>query len=241
MKPVCLLTGAAGELGNALCNRLCTEYNVIATYHVAEPAVVSQNRWPIASDRATPALGNGNCGVFSVQADLNRREDIRRLVEVAMARYGQIDAIVNSAGDVETHGKLLELWHDDDYAQIQLQTNCISPMQLVSAVHYHCWKDDTEQNRGMNRSVLNVSCISGVSMRPAIGTAFRAASYAALNMLTLHVASELAPYSVRANAVCFDRHAGPVRGRVVEAVISLLCGSETGVLQSVTGRELGTP
>jgi NAD(P)-dependent dehydrogenase (short-subunit alcohol dehydrogenase family) len=231
MKPVCLVTGAGGRLGKALCRELSAEYNIIASYRRTEPAVPSQNRWPAGEGVAQKVSERENARIYCVQADLNRREDVRRLVEVSLARFGHVDAIVNLAADVKFHGKLIELWHDDEYAPTQLQTNCIAPLQLVSAIHQHCWKDQSRQNAARNRSVVNVSCLSGLYVYNETGQAFYAASKAALNMLTMYLSLELAPYSVRANALCPDRFSDQASAcRVAREVQKLLTGVATGAV-----------
>ena len=81
--------------------------------------------------------------------------------------------------------------------------------------------------------MLNLSCVSAVSVRPDGGKGYCAASYAALNVLTVHLAAELTPYAVRANAVCFEKATGWSKRRVAETVLEALCGSETGLIREV--------
>lgn len=222
MNPVCLVTGAGGQLGNALCARLNEDFDIVASFRSTPPLINSQLKW-----RAGAASDEGR--VLCVQGDLTRREDICRLVEVAMARFGRIDAVVNSAADIAFHGKLIELWQSTPYAQSQLEINCIAPMNLVSAVHHYCWKDAPEDNAHWNRSVINVSSMSGVYAYPAAGQAIYAASKAALNMLTLYLSLELAGYSVRVNGICPGRFTGqPATESVVLEIERLLKGDETG-------------
>ena len=233
MKPVCLLTGSGGRLGTALCRTLSAEYNVVAVYRQRIPCVSSQLVSQVDND-ASWAAARESLSVFCVQADLTRREDLRRLVEVALAKFDVIDAIVNAAADVNFHGKLLELWHDDEYAPLQMQTNCIAPIELVSAVHQQCWKDQSNQNLTRNRCVINMSCLSGIRTYGTTGQGFSACSAAALNMLTFHLSLELAPYSVRANSVCMPklRDQSSIK-QAVEAVTKLLSGKDSGTIVSL--------
>jgi NAD(P)-dependent dehydrogenase (short-subunit alcohol dehydrogenase family) len=226
MNPVCLVTGAGGKLGQALCRSLGDRYDIIATYRSTLPAISSQIKRRIypASDHRP---------IFCIQADLAKRDDIRRLVEVAMARHGRIDSIINSAADTSFHGKLLEIWKSNSYADSQLHLNCIAPMNLASAVHQECWKDHLEDNGRWNRSVVNISSMSGLYAYHDQGQAFYSASKAALNMLTLYLSLELAPYSVRANAICPGRLTDPTSIQsVVAAVQNLLTGADTGMIIS---------
>lgn len=226
MKPVCLVTGTGGRLGSALCEALSGRYHVVAAYHTTLPPCSSQLQRRVD-------LGTDPCQVYCVQADLTKREDLRRLVEVAMAKHGRIDAVINSAADVRFHGKLVELWHCDPYAASQMYLNAIAPILLVSLIHQECWKDYPQDNRKWNRSVINVSSMSALYAFPDVGQAFYSASKAALNMLTLYLSLELAPYSVRANAVCPGRFNDAASTRaVVTAISKLLEGKETGSIVS---------
>jgi NAD(P)-dependent dehydrogenase (short-subunit alcohol dehydrogenase family) len=233
MRPVCLITGAGGRLGHALCRALQADYDLVATYRTREPAISSQVRRCLTID-SEPEDGTREQGVaYVVQADLTRREDVQRLVEVAMARFGRIDALVNGAADTAFHGNLRDLWQANDYPQAQLLTNCIGPMQLVSAIYQHCWKHQAHENAIWNRSVVNVSSASGLFVQAAAGQAFYAASKAALNMLTLYLSLELAPYCVRVNAICPGRFTEwPSTDRVAHAIHDLLTGAETGIVVS---------
>jgi NAD(P)-dependent dehydrogenase (short-subunit alcohol dehydrogenase family) len=147
----------------------------------------------------------GHRGANSTQrpvADLLKRDDIRRIVDIALARIGQVDTIVNCAADVHFYGKAAEAWYAEDAPRSQFMVNCVAPMQLVSLVHDLCWKDNRDENAHRNRSVVNISTVSGIYAFPSQGQAFYSASKAALNMLSLHLALELAPYSIRLNALC---------------------------------------
>lgn len=228
MKAVCLITGAGGRLGQELCRQLSGKYNVIAAYRKRAPD--SQHRQSISfgDHIGFSNAASADNSVYAVQADLADRGDIRRLVEVGMARFGQIDYLVNSAADLRYHGKLLELWQADDYAQSTMNLNAISPMLLTSAVFEHCWKASPPMNSKANRGVINVSSISGLQVYPS-NSAFYAASKAAMNILTLFLSLELAPYSVRANAICPGRFDDvESTAKVARSVRSLMEGMDSG-------------
>lgn len=234
-KPVCLITGAGGRLGQMLCRELLPRYTVVGTYRSRVPAVPSQLMRPQRSNGAAEAADE----VYCIQGDLSRRHDIQRIVEVCLARYGRVDAVVNAAADVRFHGKLVEIWQADDYAQSQVLTNAIAPMQLVSAIFENCWRDNPRENALWNRCVLNVSSYSGRYAYADTRQAFYGASKAALNLLTLYLSLELAPYSVRANVVCpgkFDDDASTTL--VVNSMQDVLAGKMTG---SVVQPEVPVP
>lgn len=229
-KPVCLITGAGGRLGRLLSRCLSPHYAIVAAYRSRIPDLPSQLQRPHDQTRANADTDD----LFCVQGDLTSRHDIRRIVEVALARFGRIDAVVNAAADVAFHGKLVELWQADDYPQSQVLTNAIAPMQLVSAVYDQCWRDNPRDNAEWNRSVVNVSSYSALYVYDDSRQAFYGASKAALNLLTLYLSLELAPYSVRANVVCPGQFRDePATQRVVDTIVAVLAGSETGVVVNV--------
>ncbi|MGJ7574285.1 SDR family NAD(P)-dependent oxidoreductase [Variovorax sp. RB2P76] len=230
MKPVCLITGAAGLLGRMLCESLASTHDIVAVYHRKMPDIASQLRSRIASNEGnthTPSAA------YCIQADLTVRHDIQRIVEISMARFGRLDVVINSAADIKFHGKLIEAWQTDDYAQHQLSVNCIAPVQLTSAVFENFWKNDPAENEKNNRCVVNVSSVSGLKAFPAAGQAYYAASKSALNMLTLYQSLELAPYGVRANAVCPSRFSDAENGaHVVRGIRRLIDGASSGLIVS---------
>jgi NAD(P)-dependent dehydrogenase (short-subunit alcohol dehydrogenase family) len=230
MRPVCLITGAAGRLGSALCESLAKSFDVVATYHTKPPTFRSQLRHKIAS--VGEPLGPGRTReVFCVQANLLERTDIRRLVEVALAKYGRVDVIINSAADTRFYGNLLDLCHDDPYPASQMQLNCVVPVELVSAIFHESWKDESTSNAKMNRCVINVSSVSGLYALGTHGQGFYSASKAALNMLTMHMALELAPYSVRVNSICPGRFTDQQStSKVVASIKTLIEGDDTGIV-----------
>jgi NAD(P)-dependent dehydrogenase (short-subunit alcohol dehydrogenase family) len=233
MKPVCLTTGSAGKLGSALCRALLETHDVVAVYRNELPAVPSQLRTPAAFGGGDPVQEEPLA--FCVQGDLTSKEDIRRIVEVVLARFGRIDVVVNSAADTRYHGKLLELSLDSAPVETQLATNCIAPMNLVSAVFQEAWKHEREDNSRYNRCVVNVSSISGLYVYPNVGQAFYSASKAALNFLTLHLAYELADYAVRVNSICPSRFPDSVpTERVVAKVRELVDSDVTGEIVEIT-------
>jgi NAD(P)-dependent dehydrogenase (short-subunit alcohol dehydrogenase family) len=164
---------------------------------------------------------------------LSKRQDIRRVVDISLETFGRIDCVINTAADTRFHGKLIELWESNDYPESQLRINCIAPLTLVSAVFQECWKNNTSENMLFNRNVVNVSSISGFYAYPSSGQGFYSASKAAMNMLTLYLSLELAPYSVRANAICPARftHGSTIQA-VVKSIEDLLVGNYMGKIVS---------
>ena len=235
MLKVGLITGSGGRLGGALARRLAPDHNLILAYRRRRPDVASQGDRPVLAAgwltgdlREIDAPAGGAAHV--VQADLTDQGDIARLVEVGMARFGQIDFIVNAAADTKFHGPLLGDDQVYESATAQLVTNCIAPLVLCSQVFRAAWRDTARENELRNRSVVNVSSISSVgSNEPS--AVFYAASKAALDRLTSRLAEDFRPYRIRVNSVNpgrFSAESGTAR--VVDAVCAQLNGSMTGEL-----------
>jgi NAD(P)-dependent dehydrogenase (short-subunit alcohol dehydrogenase family) len=233
MKRVCLITGAGGRLGSALCAELLDSWNIVAVYHSHPPRLDSQLSMRVENILTYDPKVTLESSVHCIRADLSLQEDIRRLTEVAIARFGKVDAIVNSAADTRFHGFLTELSDGPATSQQQLLLNCIAPFQLVSAIHQASWKDTPFENARCNRSVVNISSQSALDITHDQGQAMYSASKAALNTLSVFLAMELAPYSVRVNALCPGRFTSDVpTGQVVKSIRRLLEGTATGTIDS---------
>lgn len=233
-KPVVLVTGAGGKLGNALCHSLLADNLVVAAYHERVPAVPSQLSWPVGA-ASTDAANRAWC----VKADLSEKNDIMRLVEVCLARHGRIDVVINAAADIRYHGRLADLCFDQAKVSHQLAINSIAPFALVSAIFHESWKHERDNNARYNRNVINLSSFSAMYVQEMRGQAFYGASKAALNLLTLHLAAELAPYGIRVNALCPSRFPDTIAtDSVVAALAKISGGDQTGEIVELTGRSL---
>ncbi len=233
MRPVCVITGSAGSLGSALSRTLLSTHEVAAIYRQNLPDVASQLRTPADLSGDPPNPGSRN-QAYCIQGDLTNDADTRRIVEVVLARFGRIDVVINSAADIRYHGNLLDIGFDSDAVERQLVTNCVAPMKLVSVIFHEFWKHEGRANAQNNRCVVNISSVSGLYVFPSVGQSFYSASKAALNFLTVHLAYELSPYSVRSNAVCPVRFPESVpTEKVVSTVQEVIASRGTGEVVEV--------
>ena len=212
-KRVCLLTGASGSLGSELCSRLADRYDFAAVRH----------RHEIPPD------------VFAVEADLTEEGACERIVEMALSRFGRIDLVVNAAA-APTWGPMLDSELLLDSASRQFLVNSVVPLKLACAAAQVFWQDRVSENRASNRNVVNMSSISGQHLFPGEGQSVYAASKAALDHLTGHMALEFAAIGVRVNAVAPNSFPTNVPvGRVVRAIEGLDQGDATGTIVVVDG------
>jgi NAD(P)-dependent dehydrogenase (short-subunit alcohol dehydrogenase family) len=175
---VALLTGAGGRLGASFCRLYGARYRIVAV-HGARP----------------PPEG----AALSLRADLRRPEECARAVDAALQRFGRIDVIVSNAVqyvlqpllDERTLGTL----------QDQFALNVFAPLRLVAEAVRRSWQGREAENRARRRCVVHVSSLSGRVVYANRGQGAYAAAKAALDMLTMHLAAELGPLGVRANAL----------------------------------------
>ena len=119
-------------------------------------------------------------------------------------------------------------------AELAFSVNVLAPLRLTMAIARHFWRIDREANLQRTRNVVNVSSTAGVYVYPDLGQACYAATKAALNHATYHLASELWDLGVRANAIAPNSFPGIVpTGRVLDEIIALDRSGDTGRLALV--------
>lgn len=229
---VCLFTGAGGRLGNAFCKAYAAQYDIVAVCRRRAPEVASQDEWLVDPLNPDVELPENDARVYVVYADLEQDGQVERVVDVALARFGRVDLLVNAAA--------YSLWHrqglvDGDVLLDSLPrhfaVNVGIPLRFAARLAQRFWLPRDEENRAYNRNIVNVSSTSGTRVYPG-GQAAYGASKAALNQLTRHLAAEFRAFGVRANALAPDSFPSIVSTESVAKAIARL-DSDT-----VTGKVL---
>ena len=179
-KRIAIITGGATGVGAAVARMLSARgHNVLINYSRSGDA---------AAQVAAECIALG-ADALAVKADVASDPDCRALVQQAVARWGHVDALVNSAGTTRfiPMGDL-EAVTTDDFERVYA-VNTMGPFQMARAVKAHMPNGS---------AIVNVSSIAGLtgsgSSLPYV------LSKAALNMLTVSLARTLAP-AIRVNAV----------------------------------------
>lgn len=224
---VCLLTGAGGLLGSAVCTQWQETYSIVAVCGSRMPPVSTQLCSivdPLAKTKSAP---KGD--VYAIKADLLKDEQLEHCVDIALARYGRIDLLINNAvlyvlDSIVDSDKLI------GSASQQFETNVIVPMKLSKIIAKRFWqKEGKNRNQQMNRHIINVSSISAMNVYENMGQSIYGASKAALNQASLHMASEFARFGVRVNAIAPSSFPHIISTEsVVEHMRRLDCGTDTG-------------
>lgn len=231
---VCLLTGASGTLGTYLCRRLARDHDVVAVTHHQHPRVPTQHQHRF--DPLTPCRERApEPSVHEIRADLTDDDEVDRVVDETVSRFGAVDLLVNAA--VARIAVDLRAPSPDDLADL-FHLNVVVPMMLTGALVRRCWDGARAQNLVRRRNVVNVSSTCGTLRRgpsgPLVGYG---ASKAALTFASADLAHELATLGVRVNVVApTDFPAGVTVASVVREITGFDRGRTTGRIVHLTER-----
>ena len=164
---VVVITGASGGIGAALARLLGSRGArlVLAARRELELRAVAAQSGP---------------QVEVIVADVRRREDVRRVLDAALARFGQVDVWVNNAGRGIT--RLVTELSDEDFDEMML-VNVKSALYGMQAVLPHF--------KALGRGhIINVSSVLGRVPYVPARSAYNAAKHA-LNAITGSLRVEL--------------------------------------------------
>ena len=178
--PVVLITGALTGIGRA---------SAIAFAKEGARLVVS-GRHAEAGQALTVELRAFGAEAEFVRADVRREDDVRDLVDQTVARFGRLDAAVNSAGTEGKPGPVTEQTVDSYAATFD--TNVLGTLLSMK----HELRVMLAQCSG---AIVNISSTNGHA--GAAGASVYAASKHAVEGLTKSAALEVAGSGVRINAV----------------------------------------
>lgn len=226
-RKVVLLTGAAGTFGTAFCRKHAARYDIAAVWHRRRPGYATDRQdFVDPLDPQTP-LDDAATRPMEIQADLAADGEIARVVDLVLARFGRVDVVVNAAGH-KGRGRLVGA-NTLRNASSAFALNTLVPALVAATVTERYWRDHALDNAAANRSVVNLSAASGLELVPGQEDGVFGSSKAALNMLSGHLADELAMYRVRVNSLApapFPQVVKP--SRVVAGAVTLIEGEATG-------------
>jgi NAD(P)-dependent dehydrogenase (short-subunit alcohol dehydrogenase family) len=184
-QPVMLITGASRGIG-AVTATLAAQRG----YAVAVNYVHNADAAQAVVDAITCAGGQA----MAVQADVAREQDILRMFDTVLARWGRLDALVNNAGVLEQMMPVVTM----TAARISrvMGTNVVGLMLCCREAVKHM----ATSHGGHGGAIVNVSSVAA-----RLGSPFEyvdyAASKAAVDAITIGLAKEMATQGVRVNAV----------------------------------------
>ncbi len=125
-----------------------------------------------------------------VHADVARGDDIRTLIEQAVARYGRLDILVNNA-HWEKHGTVVEL-EESDWDR--------SMAVLIKALYLGCKYAIPHMQRVGGGAIVNLASVHAYHVSDAYVT-YQTAKAAVVHF-TRQVAWDFGPHGIRVNAIC---------------------------------------
>jgi NAD(P)-dependent dehydrogenase (short-subunit alcohol dehydrogenase family) len=179
-KQVVLITGALTGIGRA---------TSLAFARDGAALVVSGRHEEAGEDLAAELRDMGAAAAF-IRADVRREDDVRSLVDQAVARFGRLDVAVNNAGTEGKPGPLTELTAEAYGAMFD--TNVLGTLFGIK----HALRVMQAQGSG---SIVNISSTMGA--RGAANLALYVGSKHAVEGITKSAALEAAAFGVRVNAV----------------------------------------
>jgi NAD(P)-dependent dehydrogenase (short-subunit alcohol dehydrogenase family) len=213
--PVILITGALTGIGRA---------TALAFAQDGARIVVSGRRDEAGHALAAELRALGAEAEF-VRADVRHEEDVRRLVDRTVARFGRLDAAINNAGTEGEPGPVTE--QSAELYAATFDTNVLGTLLSLK----HELRVMQAQGHG---SIVNLSSVVGKVGFP--GASVYVASKHAVEGLTKSAALEAAAYGVRVNAVA----PGPVQTEM----LNRFTGNDevkAGLIATVPAQRAGTP
>lgn len=180
---VALITGGGSGIGEATARLMAREGAAV---------VVTGRQEQKLRNVVDQIVGDGGQAVAAAGSVTSDR-DVRAAVEMARARFGKIDVLVNNAGNLVHAGWLHEM-SDETWSQT-LDVFLNGVFRACRAVIPHMLK-----NQG--GSIVNVSTISAMVAVPGFYAHAYASAKAGVNILTKNIAVQYAGQKIRCNAVC---------------------------------------
>lgn len=175
---VVIVTGGAKGIGEAISKLIAAEGGI----------VVIAGRNEADNEKTVSAIRKAGGKASSVQAELGKVEDCKKVIDAAVKEYGRIDALVNNAGANDGVG--LESGSPEKF-MASLQNNLSHYYNLAHYALPHL--------KAAKGNIVNIG--SKVATTGQGNTSGYAASKGAINALTREWAVELLPFSVRVNTV----------------------------------------
>ena len=179
---VAIITGAGGGLGRAYARALAAEGAKVLVNDVRGDAAAA-----VAGEIGPQALANSD--------DITSMQGARRIVDAAVAAFGDVHAVVNNAGIVRD--RMFASMTEEDWdlvVKVHLKGHFCITNTLVRR-----WREQVKAGQKVDARIVNTS--SGAGLQGSVGQGNYAAAKGGIAALTLVQAAELARYGITANAL----------------------------------------
>ena len=176
MNKVIIVTGGSRGIGASTVKLLAKDDNKI---------ILNYNK----SEEQAQKLQQENPNIEIYKADVSQREEVHKMIENILNKYGKIDVLVNNAGISES--KVFTDVTDEDWNKI-INTNlysafCVTQEVLPNMIH---------NKKGC---IINISSVWGI-VGASCETIYSIAK-AGMDGMTKSLAKELGPSNIRVNSI----------------------------------------
>ena len=180
---IALVTGVSSGIGRA----------VIKMFAKEGAKVIGADFDPVNGQKTIDDINAAGGEATFVECNVRKKEDIDKVYNVVMEKYGTLTTLANCAG-ILVHAHFLD-HTDEDYAKVS-ETNCrgyIWMMQKFLPVM-------TKENSHGKNSVVNIASIS--SIKPESDAYYYGGFKAFIDLMTRNLTREFSPLGVRLNVIC---------------------------------------
>lgn len=222
MKKVWFITGCSSGFGSALAKELLENgYQVAVTARNIDQVKTLTDAYPETA--------------FPISLDVTDSTQIKTAVESAIARFGQIDVLVNNAG-IGYFGAIEE--SEEDEVRKMFEINVFGLAKMTQAVLPYMRK----QRSG---HILNIASIGGLRSFPGIG--FYNATKYAVDGLSESLSKEVAPLGIKVTIIAPSGFRTDWAGRSAKNTsvsiedYATTAGKNMGDIRGYSGNQPGDP
>jgi NAD(P)-dependent dehydrogenase (short-subunit alcohol dehydrogenase family) len=209
---IALITGGSGGIGTAIAHCMAREgANVCVTdLHLESVQKVARE------------VETHGCQALALSGDVARAQDVERLVQQTLERFGRLDILVNNAGIFTPLGMPFTRNTEEDWDRVY-DVNVKAHFFTCKAVAPHMM----ERRYG---KIINIASIAG--QMGSITSPPYSVSKGAVITLTRCLARDLAPYGINVNAICPGLLWTPMWHYIAEHI------AQTGAAPGLSARQI---
>ncbi len=216
---VVIVTGATGNLGST----------VTRAFHAAGAHLVAPDRSTGRAQELFPDLANSADHILADGVDVTNPEDMEKLVQAALGRFGRVDVLVNTVGGYRggtpLHETPLENW--DFLFNLNARSVFIASRAVIPAM--------LQQGRGKIVNIGSRSALAGQA-----NDALYSAAKSAVVRLTESMSADYKQLGIQVNAIlpaalvsAAEVQADPTRGVTPDSiaqVVLFLCSEAANII-----------